>query len=215
MKTILHFLLLAVMVAAALPAKATEYSVVAAHLSEADQETIRHIENYLNSLKNISADFMQVDDTGGIMRGKLAIQRPGKMRVTYNPPSKDFIVADGDMVHIWNDDIQAQTNVPQNASLAEFILRDTVHFGGDVTVTGLRHYPAKLEISLVETEDPGAGQLTLIFEERPFRLRQWKVIDGQGKMTGVTLENARADISFSSNTFNFVPPNFGKGGKSR
>ena len=66
-----------------------------AALSADDRADVQRIEAYLNNLKSISADFMQVDDSGQMMRGSIAIQRPGKMRVTYDAPSKDFIVADG------------------------------------------------------------------------------------------------------------------------
>lgn len=181
--------------------------------STQDQADIARIEQYLNHLHNISADFMQIDDAGGIMHGKIAIQRPGKMRVTYDAPNKDFIVADGDVVHIWNDDLKSQTNVDEGASLAEFILRDPIKLSGDVTIVSLKHYPAKMELTLIETKDPAVGQLTLVFEDHPLLLRQWHVLDPQGRTTGVNLENEREDVTFSSTLFDFVPPNFGKGNK--
>lgn len=186
-----------------------------AKLTAADRADIARIESYLNNLKSIAADFMQIDDAGGVMRGKISIQRPGKMRVVYEAPNKDFIVADGSMVHIWNDDLQSQTNVDQSGSLAEFILRDPIKLDGEVTVTKFQRYPAKLELTLVETDDPSAGQLTLIFEDKPLKLRQWRVVDPQGRMIGVNLENAREGVSFTSGTFSFMPPNFGKGGKAQ
>jgi outer membrane lipoprotein-sorting protein len=155
-----------------------------------------------------------MDEQGGAMSGTIEIQRPGKMRVTYAPPSKDFIIADGDWVHIWNEDLKAQTNVEQGSSLAEFILRDPIKLDGDVTVTSIKHFPAKIEITLVETKDPAAGSLTLVFEDHPLLLRQWKVLDAQGHLTGVNLENEHEDVSFPESAFIFVPPNFGKGGKA-
>jgi outer membrane lipoprotein-sorting protein len=189
-------------------------SVKPAKLSADDQNDVNRIEIYLNQLKSMGADFTQIDDQGGTMHGTIAIKRPGKMRVTYAPPSKDFIVADGDTVHIWDDGLKAQTNVDEASSLAEFILRDPIKLGGDVIVTGLKRYPAKLELSLVQAGDPGAGQLTLIFEDHPLLLRQWRVLDAQGRTTGVNLENEEQGVSFPDRTFNFVPPNFGKSGKS-
>ena len=194
----------------ATPTHTTEPESKALHLSGEDQADIDRIETYLNELKSISADFLQIDDGGGIMRGRIAIKRPGKMRVEYNPPSKDFIVADGDLVHIWNDDLKEQTNVEEGSSLAEFILRDPVKLSGDVVVSSFKRYPAKLEVTLVQAKDPGAGQLTLVFEDHPLKLRQWRVLDPQGHTTGVSLENTREDVSFPSGTFNFVAPNFGK-----
>ena len=187
----------------------------AVKLSAQDRADLARVEGYLNHLKSIAADFLQVDDAGGLMRGTLAIQRPGKMRVTYAPPSKDFIIADGDTVHIWNDDLQAQTNVDQGSSLAEFILRDPVQLSGEVTVSHFARRPARLEVTLTQTSDPAAGDLTLVFEDHPLLLRQWRVRDAQGRVTGVNLENVHEGVSFPASTFSFTPPNFGKGGKAR
>jgi outer membrane lipoprotein-sorting protein len=196
---------------ASLAAAEAAPAVTEAHLSAQDKSDLVRIEDYLNNMKNVSADFLQIDDQGGIMRGAIAISRPGKMRVTYDPPSKDFIIADGSFVHVWNDDIKAQTNVEQGGSLAEFILRDPVKMSGDVTVTKFQRFPAKIEVTLVQTDDPASGSLTLVFEDKPLKLRQWKVLDAQGHTTGVNLENMSEDVSFKPDTFFFVPPTFHKG----
>ncbi len=191
----------------AAPAKA---AVKAHTLTAQDKQDLARIETYLNNLKTVSADFLQIDDAGGMMRGQIAISRPGKMRVTYDPPSKDFIIADGSMVHIWDSEMETQTNVPQDSSLAEFILRDPVRLSGDVTVTKIERFPAKIEVSLVENKDPGQGSLTLVFEDKPLKLRQWKVADAQGRTTGVNLENMSEGAIFPSRTFVFIPPSFEK-----
>jgi outer membrane lipoprotein-sorting protein len=193
------------------PAPIVEPEAPPQEFTAEDRADIERIQLYLNELKSISADFLQVDERGGIMRGTIAIQRPGKMRVTYTSPKGDFIVADGDFVHIWNADLQSQTNVPQNNSLANFILRDPIVLSGDVTVTSLKRFPAKLEMTLAQTGDSGTGKLTLIFEDHPLLLRQWKVIDPQGRIVGVNLENEQSDVRFPDSTFTFVPPSFGHG----
>lgn len=183
-------------------------AVTPAQLSAQDKKDLPRIESYLNGLKNISADFLQIDDAGGIMHGDIAISRPGKMRVTYSPPSKDFIIADGSFVHIWDEDMKSQTNVEQGSSLAEFILRDPVKLSGEVTVTKFERFPAKIEITLVQSNDAGSGSLTLVFEDKPLKLRQWKVVDAQGRTTGVSLENMSEGAVFPASTFIFTPPNF-------
>jgi len=197
-----------------LPTVAATPDIKPAHLSVEESADVSRIETYLNEMKSISADFLQIDDGGGMMRGTIAIQRPGKMRVNYDAPSKDFIIADGTAVHIWNDDLQQQTNVDQGSSLAEFILRDPIKLNGDITVTKFQRFPAKMELTLVQANDAGAGQLTLVFEDHPLKLRQWKVLDAQGRTTGVNLENMREGIAFPAKLFYFVPPNFGTSTKS-
>jgi len=179
-------------------------------LSAQDVQDIGRIEIYLNSIKSFSADFMQMDDMGGIARGVIAVSRPGKMRVNYAPPSKDFIIADGNSLHIWNDDLQEQTNIGQEDSLAQFILRDPVNLGEGVVVTKLERRPAKIEMTLEQLSDPGAGSLILVFEDNPLKLRQWRVVDAQRNTTSVSLENLSEGINFPESTFIFSPPNFGK-----
>jgi outer membrane lipoprotein-sorting protein len=193
------------------PASAAPQPTAApAKLTERDKADIARIQTYLNDLKSVSADFLQINDGGEMRHGKIAIQRPGKMRVTYDPPSKDLIVADGDFVHIWDSELNQQSNIPVGSSIAELILRDPIVLSGDVTITRFARYPAKMELSVVSTKDPGDGELTLIFEDKPLQLRQWRVLDAQGRTTGVSLENEKEDVSFSPDIFSFTPPNLGK-----
>jgi len=183
-------------------------------LSAQDHDDINRIEQYLNSMRSVQADFLQINENSQIARGTIAIKRPGKMRVNYTDPNKNFIIADGSFVHIWNDDLKSQTNVPEEASLANFILRDDIQLSGDITIVGFERAPAKLSITLEKTDDPGEGQITLVFEDHPLKLRQWHVLDAQGLTTDVSLENAQEDVSFPGNTFDFVAPDFGKSPKA-
>ena len=63
-----------------------------AKLSERDRADVARLESYLNAMKSLTAGFTQINDGGEFRHGSLAIQRPGKMRVTYDPPHKDFLV---------------------------------------------------------------------------------------------------------------------------
>jgi len=182
-----------------------------ASLSKYEKKEIKQIEKYLNTVNNISANFMQVSDMGAMRLGKIAIKRPGKMRVDYDSPDKDFIVADGFMVHMWDDEMQSQTSVPVGDGIASFILRDPINLtNGDVTITRFARYKMKIEVSIVSTKAPEEGELTLVFSEKPLTLRQWKVLDPQGRITGVTLHNVKENVKFKSNKFVFTSPKFGK-----
>lgn len=200
--------------AAAAPAKAEPSAPKPAKLSEREQADVRRIENYLNELKSVSASFLQISDSGALRHGAIAIQRPGKMRVTYDAPDKDFIVADGSFLHIWDDEMQQTTTLPVGEGIAEFILREKVSLSDGVVITRYARYPAKIEVSLVSQKNPAEGELTLVLEDKPLKLRQWKVLDTQGRTTGVSLENAREGVSFPDGTFSFIPPNIGKTGRS-
>jgi len=193
----------------ALPALAEPAPAAPAKLSAREEKDVARIEKYLNELKSVSASFLQVSDSGALRHGTIAIQRPGKMRVVYDAPDRDFIVADGSFVNIWDNEMQQQSTIPLGSGIADFILREQLSFSDDVIITRFAYYPAKMELSLVSKEDPSEGELTLIFEDKPLKLRQWRVIDAQGRTTGVNLENAREGVDFPNGTFSFIPPNIG------
>lgn len=183
---------------------------IPASLTSVQQADLRRIETYLNQFRSLSASFMQVEESGYVRNGWLGIKRPGKMRVNYDLPDKDFIVIDGSSISIWDDALKSQTNLPVDGSVAHLILRENIAFKGDVTVTKFERQPHKIEVTLVATKTPEDGQLTLIFEDNPLVLRQWRVVDPQGNTTGVSLQNLQEDVSFPAGTFNFRPPTFGK-----
>ncbi|MDD3287546.1 MAG: outer membrane lipoprotein carrier protein LolA [Alphaproteobacteria bacterium] len=196
-------------------AKTANKAPAPVNTAEQDKNDIERIEKYLNEITSIKADFTQISDNGEYRHGAISILRPGKMRVTYDAPSKDFIVADGSFINIWDGEMQQQSSIPIDSNLGDIILRDNIKLSGDTTVTDIARAPAKIEITIVSSKDPGAGKLTLIFEDRPLKLRQWRVLDPQGRTTGVSLENAQEGVEFPSGTFHFVSPNFGNGKHSK
>ncbi|WP_448205157.1 LolA family protein [Azospirillum sp. sgz302134] len=180
-----------------------------ATLSAQDQAVIAHVEEYLNGIHTLQSKFVQVSPNGQQTTGTFYLSRPGRMRLEYDPPVKDFVVADGSFIFYWDGEMRQQSSAPIGSTLADFILRKDIHLSGDVTVTGVFQAPGVVEVSLTETKDPGKGTLTLVFEDRPFQLRKWRVLDAQGLTTEVALLNPRSGVQFDSNLFYFVEPKKG------
>lgn len=183
--------------------------------AEQDARDISRIEDYMNNLKSLQADFSQVSDNGEYRHGKMEILRPGKMRIVYDPPSKDFIIADGNFINIWDGELEQQTSIPIDANLGDILLRKDIKLSGNITIERIDRAPAKIELTLFATKDPGEGKLTLVFEDQPLKLRQWRVLDPQARTTSVSLENAREGIELSDSIFKFMPPNLGKSARSK
>jgi outer membrane lipoprotein-sorting protein len=177
-----------------------------ATLSAADQADLARVEHYLNEIKTLQARFLQTADKGAQTAGTFTMWRPGRMRLVYDPPVKDFIVADGWFVFYWDSDLQQQSSQPLGASLADFFLRPDIALRGDVTVTRVVHQFGVIEVSLVETADPGKGELTLVFDDKPLQLRKWRVLDAQGLTTTVALSDVRTGIPVNEDMFLFRDP---------
>lgn len=202
-----------------LPAMLAQSAVAApaspVSLSAQDQAVVAKVEEYLNGITTLQSKFLQVAPNGRQATGTFYLWRPGRMRLEYDRPLKDFIVADGSFVFYWDGEMRQQSSAPIGSTLADFILRKNIRLSGDVTVTEVFQAPGVIEVSLLETKDPGKGTLTLVFEDRPFQLRKWRVLDAQGMTTEVALLNPRTDVTFDREMFYFKEPargsDFGRG----
>lgn len=172
-------------------------------------------ENYLNSLKTLSGNFIQRNSHGQTSSGTIQISRPektcldyGKMRLTYNPPSPLLIVADGKWLVTKDRDADQVDYVSLENTPAAFILRPEIRFSGaDMEVISVVAKGKETEVSLVRTEDPDGGYITLVFQENPLTLKEWRIVDAQGVETRVVLSNIKSNIPLAAELFNVESPN--------
>jgi outer membrane lipoprotein-sorting protein len=177
-----------------------------------DQADLARIESYLDGLRSMKARFLQVAPDGAITRGVVWLERPGRMRFQYDPPSPLLLVAGHGLVVFYDASVNQTSNFPISSTPLGILLSDHVKLGGGVTVTGMQRAPGQLQVSLVRTASPGDGTLTLVFADNPLVLRQWTVVDAQRKETRVTLYDVQLGGNFDSQLFEFIDPRFGHPG---
>ncbi len=181
-------------------------------LSAQDQADIAQVEAYLNGLKSLKAHFMQVAGDGSISEGTAWLERPGRMRFQYDPPSPFLLIASHGVLTFNDSALQQTSNISLGRTPLGILLAEHVVLSGAVTVTGIQRLPGQLQLTLVRTASPGDGSLTLIFSEPPMTLRQWTVVDAQRRETHVTLYNAQTGGSFDPSLFEQISPPAAKGG---
>lgn len=173
-----------------------------------DRADLGRIESYLDSLRTLKAHFLQVAPNGAIAQGTVWLERPGRMRFQYDPPSPLLLVAGHGLVVFHDKSLNQTSNIPLSQTPLGMLLADNVRLTGDVTVTGMQLLPGQIQVSLVRTASPGDGTLTLIFADNPLTLRQWTVLDAQRQETRVTLYNAETGGQFDPKLFEFIDPRF-------
>jgi len=184
-----------------------------ASLSPADQGEVRRVEDYLNGITTLRARFLQVDSQGGTAEGTLYISRPGKLRVDYDPPNPNLLIANNGLLIHYDRALKAPAYLPLNSTPAGLLVRDHLSLSGDVTVLGVKHGPEVVRVTVTQTSDPRAGQVTFVFGEKPFVLNSWDVTDAQGAETRVSLYGAESGVSLDPTLFVFRDPaTFGDSG---
>jgi outer membrane lipoprotein-sorting protein len=177
-----------------------------------DAADLARIQAYLNSLRTLKARFMQVAPNGAVSQGLAWLQRPGRMRFQYDPPTPLLLVAGHGLFVFYDRDLKQTTNLPLGSTPLGILLRENLTLSGDVSVTDIDRQPGLIAITLIRTASPGDGSLTLVFADDPLALRQWTVLDAQGRATRVTLYDVELGGSFDQDMFSFVDPKFVPGG---
>lgn len=170
----------------------------------AENADLQKIENYLNNINTLKADFVQMSSNGGSAEGKIYIEKPSKIRMEYTAPDELLIVGNGDYI-IYNDkELDQITNIDYKDIPATMILSNKIKFDGkNLKVTDLYKDNGQTSVTVEMPNSSGVKPITLIFDNTPFRLKQWKVIDQQNIEVTISLFDAEQDIKLSDNLFKF------------
>lgn len=175
-------------------------------LSDADREDIARVESYLESVRTLEARFLQIAPDGSTAEGMFWLSRPGRLRLEYDPPNPNLLIADGRALAHIDRSLQTIAYLPLASTPAGVLVRAEVRLAGDVQVVGVERGPGVLRVSVVQSSDPRAGRLTLVFAERPFQLSSWNILDGQGQTTRITLLDPRIGSAIDAARFVIVDP---------
>jgi len=157
-------------------------------LESAEQAQVVKIQDYLNAISTMRARFMQVTSQGAFAQGEFLLQRPGRMRIDYDPPIPVLIVSDGTIVMYKDEELDQLSHVPLRTLPASMFIGDNVNFfGDDLLITDYEKAAGAVRVTLQRADDPMEGSLTLVFEAEPLALKKWSVLDAQGINTTVSL----------------------------
>ncbi len=199
--------LLASAAAFALPAPlAFAARAVPAPLNDAQKADLARVEAYMNGIRTLKSDFMQVAQNGATAQGVVAIQRPGNMRIEYAPPSPHLIVTSGSFLVYVEKALKQSSYIPLTSTLAGFLVRETIRLSGDVTVTAFEKDKGAIRVTLAQSDDREAGALTLVFSDAPLQLRQWSVMDSQGQTTRISLLDPQFGVPVDPKLFGWSRP---------
>lgn len=170
----------------------------------ADKGDLAKIENYLNNINTIKSGFVQIASNGGSAEGRIYIAKPSKIRMEYTAPDPLLIIGNGDYI-IYNDkELDQVTNIDYKDIPATIILTNKIKFDGtNLKVIDFYKDSGQTSITVETPKNPGVKPITLVFDNDPFRLKQWKVIDQQNIEITISLYDMEQDADLSPSLFKF------------
>jgi outer membrane lipoprotein-sorting protein len=151
---------------------------------------VDRVSSYLSNLRTLVGDFVQVGPDGSKSEGQLYLQKPGRVRFEYAPPSPIELVADGQSVVVRDRKLATQDLYPLGQTPLRFLLADRIDLMRDTHVVGV--YTDNIFTTVVIEEKKtlgGTHKLMLMFGAQDLQLKQWTVTDPQGFDTTVAVYN--------------------------
>jgi outer membrane lipoprotein-sorting protein len=151
---------------------------------------IKRVDDYLSATQVLSGKFVQVGPDGRRSQGEFFIQKPGKVRFDYDPPSPISIIADGQTVVVRDRRLATQDVYPLSQTPLRFLLADHVDLLKDTNLVAV--YADDVFVTVVVEEKNGivgTSRLMIMFSAKDMQLKQWTVTDPQGYDTTVAVYN--------------------------
>ena len=148
---------------------------------------------YLTSVQTLVGNFVQVGPDGRRVEGTFSIQKPGKVRFQYNPPSPIEIVADGSSVVVRDRSLETSDYYPLSQTPLRYLLADRIDLLRDTDVVSVSADDTFITVVIEETQVMvGTSRLMMMFDVKTSQLKQWTVTDPQGLDTTVAVYNLDA-----------------------
>ncbi|WP_227028670.1 LolA family protein [Candidatus Endolissoclinum faulkneri] len=186
----------------------TAASALGETMTAKQTQEIKRIENYFNQLTTMHSDFLQINSSGSIARGVVWIERPGKMRLEYDPPSPVLITSDGGWVNYQDNELKQSTQIPLISSPLSVLLSKYISFADDLVIEDVHKSCNMISLQLYQRGDSGQVKIIFAFQANPLLLKQWSIIDNNGSEIRIVLLNPVFGISLPSKLW--LPKDFGQ-----
>jgi outer membrane lipoprotein-sorting protein len=148
------------------------------------------VSSYLSSLQTLVGNFVQVGPDGSKTKGDFYIQKPGKVRFEYEPPSPIDIIADGSSVAVRDRKLATQDIYPLSQTPLRYLLSDRIDLLKDTNVVNVTADDVFVSVTIEEKQALiGTSRLMLMVGAKDGQLKQWTVTDPQGYDTTVAVYN--------------------------
>ena len=172
------------------------------------------LESFAKNLDAVRGDFVQqVYDVEGRLdetsRGSLALQAPRLFRWSYEAPYPQLIVADGDNVWIYDEDLEQVTVKKQSLEEAQSpltVLTDLSQLDRDYTVSESGEKDKLQWLTLVPKADEAPFRKAMLGFDADAKLGRMVLEDTLGQRNEIAFAHWEVNPKLDAATFRFVPP---------
>jgi outer membrane lipoprotein-sorting protein len=159
-------------------------------LDATQRAQVAKISTYLSGLSTLVGNFVQVAPNGKKDTGEFYMQKPGKVRFTFDEPSPIDFISDGGSLVVRDRKLATQDVYPLSQTPLRYLLSDRIDLMKDTNVVSVSSDDVFITVTIEEKQALiGTSRLTLMVGAKDNQLKQWTITDPQGYDTTIAVYN--------------------------
>lgn len=175
-------------------------------LTPEEEQLIREINAHNTAIDTMVGRFLQIDTQGGRTEGTFYIDRPGKVRFRYAPPSREEIISVGRGFYVIDRRERTQYAYPQDqVPLRQFLGEEINLFTANIVdVVSSDDF---ISITISDDTPIGIVEVALIFDIESKDLKQWTLTEPSGAELTFSLYDVATNIEIPKSYF-YIDPTY-------
>lgn len=165
---------------------------------------LQQLNTWLRGVVTLQGTFTQKAPDGTVTHGRFFLEKPGRLRFEYAPPSRLQIVADGFWVAVQDRKLRTTEKYPLATTPLKLLLDNDIDLLRDADIEAVLASETLTTVVLEEGSGEAAGELALNFDPNGVRLQRWIITDVQGLRTTITLDDTVANAAIDRSMFNII-----------
>lgn len=165
------------------------------------QAALDKVSIYLNAIHTLKSGFIQLGPEGQMDQGEFLLEKPGKLRFSYDPPNPTLVVATGGKIYVKNNRLNTVENYDISDVPLDLLLGDKINLKANSAITGVDIQSDAIVVHARTSSNRQQGNIALVFSSPEIELRQWTVRDNQGGTTMVALHNPETGVALDESLF--------------
>ena len=156
--------------------------------------------NYLEGFSSLSSKFIQINNNGDMLSGRIFVSRPGKFRIEYEQIPL-ILISDSKRLASVNKDLKSinfHSTTENPLSILLFKKLDMKK----IKILKLVENENTLLVELSSTNFEDKGIIEILFENKPFRMKKWTVLKTDQTKTEVFFDSLHLNKNLPSKLFN-------------
>jgi len=183
--------------------------------ADALKDALAKLQSRYEATKTLQADFQQTVESPTLAAplktsGKVAFEKPNKMRWDYDAPDKQTIVGDGSTLWVYQPDMNQVIKAPLGEAFQASTPLTFLSGLGNVD----RDFDASLDketkdawvLKLVPKQDKGLGTLGLTVRKDDASIEEARITDAVGTTTRIVFVHEKRNADIDADRFAFTPP---------